>query len=140
MQNTNSTPIFIINLAKSIERKQFIIGQFEQLNKNLATPISYHFFEAINGKENPDFYLFKKYNKAKHFQRKGKELSLAQLGCWASHYLLWEKCVELNQSIIILEDDAILKENFLEVYNFLSSSQNEFEKPIGGISGRSWMR
>ncbi|STO53799.1 glycosyltransferase family 25 protein [Canicola haemoglobinophilus] len=126
-QASKQANIFIINLAKSTARKQFITEQFSRLNENLKNPIPYHFFAAINGKENPDFPLFKKYNKTKHFQRKGNQLSLSQLGCWASHYLLWEKCVELNEPIIILEDDAILKENFLEVYNFLSSPQNSFE-------------
>jgi hypothetical protein len=27
-------------------------------------------------------------------------------GCFLSHYILWNRCVELDQSIIILEDDA----------------------------------
>ncbi|KAE9536307.1 hypothetical protein A1D25_03420 [Ursidibacter arcticus] len=127
MQNTNSTPIFIINLAKSIERKQFIIEQFEQLNKQLQSPIQYNFFSAINGNDNPDFYLFKKYNKQKRFTRKGNYMSLSQLGCWASHYLLWEKCVELNQPIIVLEDDSLLQDNFIDVYQFTYSEQNNFE-------------
>ena len=30
----------------------------------------------------------------------------AEMGCFASHYLLWEKCVELNEPIMILEDDV----------------------------------
>lgn len=127
MVGNQQTNIFIINLVKSTARKQFMVEQFEKLNSNLESPITYHFFNAINGKENPNFPLFKKYNKSKHFQRKGSLLTLSQLGCWASHYLLWKKCVELNKPIIILEDDAILKDNFLEVYNFLSSPQNTFE-------------
>lgn len=122
-----TTPIFIINLEKSTERKQFILSQFSKLNQSLATPISFEFFTAINGKENPDFYLFKKYNARKHFQRKGYQLTLSQLGCFASHYLLWEKCVELNQSVIVLEDDAIIHPEFAQVYSFISSSENTFE-------------
>ena len=30
----------------------------------------------------------------------------AEMGCFASHYLLWEKCVELDEAIMILEDDV----------------------------------
>ena len=30
----------------------------------------------------------------------------AEMGCFASHYLLWKKCVELNEPIVILEDDV----------------------------------
>ena len=30
----------------------------------------------------------------------------AEMGCFASHYLLWEKCVEVDEPIMILEDDV----------------------------------
>ncbi len=30
----------------------------------------------------------------------------AEMGCFASHYLLWKKCVELDEPIMILEDDV----------------------------------
>jgi len=29
-------------------------------------------------------------------------------GCFLSHYYLWQRCVELNRSIIILEHDAVI--------------------------------
>lgn len=117
------TPIFIINLPKSTERKAFICEQFEQLNQ----PMPYQFFDAVYGKENPDFYLFKKYNEAKRFARKGNSMNLSQLGCFASHYLLWEKCVELNQGMIVLEDDAIIHPEFTSAYQFITSPENQFE-------------
>lgn len=123
---SHNTPIFVINLLKSTERKAFIEKQFLDLNKNSNKKIDYYFFQAINGKEDPNFYLFNKYNAQKRFQRKGNYMNLSQLGCFASHYLLWEKCIELDQPIIILEDDAIIKPNFSEVYDFIST-QTEFE-------------
>ena len=54
-------------------------------------------------------------------------MSLSQLGCFASHYLLWQKCIELNQGIIVLEDDAIIHSNFPDVLNFIESNENTFE-------------
>lgn len=33
---------------------------------------------------------------------------LAVVGCFMSHYLLWKKCVEIDEPIIILEHDAII--------------------------------
>jgi hypothetical protein len=27
-------------------------------------------------------------------------------GCFLSHYLLWQKCIDLNEPIVVLEDDA----------------------------------
>lgn len=32
---------------------------------------------------------------------------LPEMGCFASHYLLWERCVELGEAIVVLEHDAI---------------------------------
>jgi GR25 family glycosyltransferase involved in LPS biosynthesis len=35
--------------------------------------------------------------------------------CFASHYLLWKKCVELDEPISILEHDAIFKQNIPDI-------------------------
>ena len=115
--------IYIINLEKSKERRDFISNQFD----NLPQKIDYQFFKAVYGKEEPNHPLFSKYNEKKRFARKGHYMSLSQLGCFASHYLLWQKCIELNQGIIVLEDDAIIYSNFPDVLNFIESNENTFE-------------
>jgi len=35
--------------------------------------------------------------------------------CFASHYLLWNKCIELNEPILILEHDAIFIDEFPDI-------------------------
>ena len=115
--------IYIINLEKSKERRDFIYNQFDDLPQK----IGYQFFKAVYGKEEPNHPLFSKYNEKKRFARKGHYMSLSQLGCFASHYLLWQKCIELNQGIIVLEDDAIIHSNFPDVLNFIESNENTFE-------------
>src|SRR3546814_4320493 len=62
--------------------------------------------------------LFKKYNDKKRARLRGSgaSLRLSQLGCFASHYLLWEKCVQARKAIIVLEDDAILLPEFMSFY------------------------
>jgi GR25 family glycosyltransferase involved in LPS biosynthesis len=30
-------------------------------------------------------------------------------GCWVSHYNLWNKCIELNKPIVVLEHDAVIQ-------------------------------
>lgn len=117
-----NTPVFIINLEKSVERRAFIQ---HQMTRFPAVP--YQFFNAIYGKANPDYPLFKKYNEQKRKKYKGQPMSLAQLGCWASHYHLWEKCIELDQPIIVLEDDAIIHPHFSTIYQFISSKENRFD-------------
>ena len=36
-------------------------------------------------------------------------------GCFYSHYRLWQKCVELNEPIIIWEDDVVLQRPFIPI-------------------------
>ncbi|AHG73711.1 Lipooligosaccharide galactosyltransferase I [Mannheimia sp. USDA-ARS-USMARC-1261] len=112
-------PIFVINLEKSHERREFIIEQFKSFPE-----VEYQFFQAINGKENPDSPLFNLYNEHERFKRKGNPMTLSQLGCWASHYLLWKKCLDLGEPIIILEDDANIQTDFFDIYKYLGSDHN----------------
>lgn len=120
-------PIFIINLPQSFERRESIDKQFKSFNQNYQTQIIYSFFSAISGRDNPNFPLFDKYNSRERFKRKGNTMTLGQLGCFASHYLLWQKCVKLNQSIIVLEDDISIQDNFINIYQFCFSKENIFE-------------
>ena len=48
--------IYIINLEKSIDRRDFISKQFN----NLPRKIDYQFFKAVYGKEEPNHPLFLK--------------------------------------------------------------------------------
>ncbi|WP_240337836.1 glycosyltransferase family 25 protein [Helicobacter suis] len=44
----------------------------------------------------------------------GREMLPEELGCYASQYMLWIKCIESNKPICILEDDFGLQHNFYE--------------------------
>ena len=92
-------PIYIINLEKSTDRKAYMQAQFDRLFLD-NTEQTIHFFKAINGKENPNHPLFQRYNEKKRLNVKGYPLTLNQLGCYASHYSMWENCVELDSPII----------------------------------------
>ncbi|TAL89905.1 MAG: glycosyl transferase [Candidimonas sp.] len=105
-------PIYVVSLPSASARRDFMRRQFADLK------VHYEFFDAIDGRENPDHYLFKKYNDKKRAQRRGggTPLRLSQLGCFASHYQLWEKCLREDQAMIVLEDDAILLAPFMDFY------------------------
>ena len=116
------THIYIINLPTSIERKKNIEKQFKNTN------INFSYFNAVNGKENPEHHLFSRYNKEYNIKNRGRELNLGQLGCFASHYLLWEECLKINEPIVVLEDDALINiELFKEFINDSSDFQDTFE-------------
>jgi GR25 family glycosyltransferase involved in LPS biosynthesis len=62
----------------------------------------------------PEYYInFKKKHHFKIYERqeigekdKGKLSRPGVIGCFYSHYNLWDKCVELNEPIMIFEDDV----------------------------------
>lgn len=43
-----------------------------------------------------------------HNLEKGKD-PLPEMGCFASHYRLWRRCLELDEPIIVLEHDAVFR-------------------------------
>ncbi len=102
-------PIFVINLASSVDRRQRIQAQLDTLQ------LPFELFEAIDGygEHHP---LFGKYNDLKRKFYKRYRVSTSELGCYASHYQLWEKCVELGQPIVVMEDDVDVDEHFYNAF------------------------
>lgn len=51
-------------------------------------------------------------------------------GCFYSHYLLWKKCIELNEPIVILEHDAIINKEWpiLEIDNAIIKLHKHYRK------------
>lgn len=99
------TPVYVINLPESEERRSSIDSQARELG---FVPT---YFAAIDGRH-ANHPLFSKVDERKRLRYKGRPFKPGELGVWASHYLLWEECVRLDTPIVILEDDALLKANF----------------------------
>ena len=66
-------------------------------------------------------------------------LTKGEVGCFISHWNVWRKCVELNEPVIVLEDDAILTDQFSlneiqqqldKGFNFLYLGWREMEESI----------
>lgn len=76
-----------------------------------------------------------------YFQRYKRPDNVA--ACFASHYLLWKKCVELNEPILILEHDAIFKDNIPDIDfkmcinlgrpSYIQPHQVVYEEPSYGV-------
>jgi glycosyl transferase family 25 len=43
------------------------------------------------------------------------QLNPGEMGCFDSHYRLWEKCIELNETIMIFEDDVLFVRPYMPV-------------------------
>lgn len=116
------TKIYVINLERSSDRREQISAQLNSLD------VEFEIFKAIDGKISPQHPLFEKYNEKRSIARRGKGLNAGQLGCYASHFLLWQECIKTNQNCFIIEDDAVLdRENFLTLYNRISQVPERIE-------------
>lgn len=114
--------VFIINLAASTKRKEFMLSQFEQIGLKPS------FFTAIDG-HNLD-------NKWRNYCTSDRyNLLMGKIGftfdneiaCYASHYLLWKLCVEINEPIMILEDDVTIEPPFKNQLEFIDKVINKID-------------
>ncbi|HDZ9284767.1 TPA: glycosyltransferase family 25 protein, partial [Vibrio cholerae] len=91
--------IYVISLKNSLDRRASIEQQMT------SHGLKFEFFDAIDGRIDPPHPLFANYDYTKRlWLTSGKMPMRGELGCYASHYLLWQKCVELNAPIVVLED------------------------------------
>ena len=104
--------IFVISLECENDRRENIRQQFLEMD------IDYELVDAVNGKKS-NHPLFERYNASRRIRIKGEPLTGGQLGCFASHFLVWQKCIEINEPVIIIEDDAIFNQNLFK--EFLSN-------------------
>jgi glycosyl transferase, family 25 len=92
------TAIKVINLPHSAERRE----TFTQLAR--ATSLHWDFFPACTGPTPPLHY-----NDRAAVRRFGRALSNGELGCYASHFKLWDWLAASDyEQAIIFEDDVII--------------------------------
>ena len=103
----NRVPIFVINLEASVERRRKMVAQLESLGWE------FHIFRAVDGLRG-SHPLFERYDDRlrKRFTR--RPVSGGSLGNFASHYQLWQKCVDMDTPVLIMEDDVIITPFFVE--------------------------
>jgi glycosyl transferase, family 25 len=98
LQPTMPPEIYVISLPGSVERRQHITRQLA------AAGLPFGFFDGIDGRKD-DHVINRYYDEGLRLRRKGAPLSAGQLGCFASHHAMWQKCLDDNRTIIVLEDD-----------------------------------
>ena len=112
--------IFIISL-KGSKRRNSIQTQMENLN------LSFEFFDAVNGKEltTEEITLL---CDAQALNENPNWLNRGAVGCALSHLFVYQKIIDENiDKAIILEDDMLLNNDFLDAYNYLKKRKTEEE-------------
>ena len=74
----------------------------------------YQFFDAVDGTGSELIYPENVHPIINLLKKSNTSLTQAEIACALSHFLLWVKCAELDEPIIILEHDAIMLQPYLE--------------------------
>ncbi|MBT8084786.1 MAG: glycosyltransferase family 25 protein [Woeseia sp.] len=96
---------FVISLPESIERR----ARIEQQLASQDVPFS--FYDAINLNNERNHY-FHHCDEQRFLLNTGRTPTAGELGCFASHLMLWRTCRLLDVPILVLEDDADIADDF----------------------------
>ncbi len=97
-------------MARCPERQRAIRARLEPLG------LDYEIFYGVDGNTLKQEDYAHRINKEYWRCLRGRNLSAGEIGCFISHYSLWEMLIKNNlQTAIILEDDCILQPCFTEV-------------------------
>lgn len=115
--------IFIINLKSSLDRKNHMKNEIKKIqDQKSGENFEFIFFDAIDKNKIKEERFCKHFNDFYCIFYSARKLSDEEKACYASHFCLWEKCIELNEPVIILEDDIIFESDFIEgVKNIINS-------------------
>ena len=98
--------IFVISLPDAMERRERVARQLGELG------LSFEFFDAMRGEQVLADRYFERCDEEEWLLNTGHSMSLGEVGCFASHRSMWQKCVELGEPLMIMEDDFQLLPGF----------------------------
>lgn len=121
----NNWPVLIISLPDALERQQVMRAQLDALG------LSGIFVPAIRGSEISDAERAVLYNDFCVRSHSGRSMTAGELGCALSHLKCYDYIVSSDAEwSIVLEDDAVLPSNFVEIVDELISRSSAFGADI----------
>ena len=119
---TDSPPVFVISLERASDRRATIRRHLD------ATGASYEIINAVDGRALDLTQLADRLNPEKYRIKYGRKFTPGEIGCYLSHYNLWQRIVEQGiDCAVILEDDTVLDEDFFEVVSSLPGLEWQWE-------------
>ncbi|AFX92362.1 putative procollagen-lysine 2-oxoglutarate 5-dioxygenase [Megavirus courdo11] len=114
---------YVINLARRCDKRTHMIQEFAKLSEN-RIELSHVFYDAIDGNNIEHLSQFKFKIPNWFDPNSGKAMTNGEVGCALSHYAIWLEIVksvdsgslEKNCKVLILEDDVMFVDNFMEKY------------------------
>lgn len=90
----------VISLERSQARRA---AMAEQLT---AAAMPFAFFPAVDGQGSTESAV--RYDEGGCLAFLGRPLSPGEIGCFMSHYLVWQECVAAGVPLLVMEDDVVL--------------------------------
>lgn len=114
----------VISLLRRADRK----AEFQRNNLQ-----NFEYIQAIDGEANIFRHIHARPNWLDPFKKRPMQQN--EVACFLSHIKAWERCVELNEPVIVMEDDAIINDHWDELkyrelikeYPFIYLQRNENE-------------
>ncbi len=129
MQNNQNIPIFCISLARATERRAVMRQRLESLN------LPYEIIDAVDGRALDESILRPRLRQDIALRYYGCKLTMGEIGCYLSHYNLWERMIKDNiPHALVLEDDADWNTDFAEVINSLQNIPHKWEVILLSVS------
>lgn len=97
--------VVVIGLARVPERAARVSSRLDELG------IRHDVFPAVDGARG-EHLSWRNYDAAACLRAFGATLLPAEVGCFASHYALWQQCVNDNVPVLIMEDDVDIHGSF----------------------------
>lgn len=119
-RNSIKMKTFVISLKKSGDRRERIQQAL------IKAGIEFTFFDAVDGSQEGFIHSDKAVPK-KTIKRFGYSLANGELACYASHYLIWEKCLELNEPILVLEDNGTFTEHLKDCFSIFDQICHKYD-------------
>lgn len=92
-----------------------------------ATGTPYRFFDAIDGTGIVPVNLSDtRFDRREFLRKTGRLASRPEIARFASHRALWKKCISMNRSMIVLEDDVVLRSTFESALPEISRLTNRY--------------
>jgi len=111
--------ILVISLKESFDRQIKVCAEFSKVQ------FEWTFLEGVNGRT-LNFPILE-YSPKKVKTLLGFELSPNEIGCFLSHRIAWQSCVDKNIPTLVLEDDFVLLPHFEQIINTLLSNPQDWE-------------
>lgn len=127
MLDINKIKCYIINLERCPNKKENMINRL----KYIYPLIPYEIINAVDGRNiNEEYMKYNNYSILEEWKdpSNNRKLTLGEIGCSLSHYNIYKTILKnKDEYAIILEDDAILVDNFYDKINTIINNLKNIE-------------